>query len=524
MEGWPQIDRIGRVLLLGLVGAGVWLRLSSLDALPDPNADEAFYGVQAGWLLRGKPFAWRTPNGNPLHPFNAGLQVLLQVVFGPRDWTLRAPAALGGTAAVVAAYALMRRSHGETAGRIAAVGMAVLPIAIGTSRIGFDSSLTPVFSILAFGCAASGLWVGMGASFLGAFLAHPTNLFLLPGLGVVGLDVAVRQGRRGRWTFAAVMLLLIGSSGLAAASLVGRSAAQAAQTSASGGTLASLPASVVRMLLAAPPGEQPAQTWLAIGLGAIPGIAGLWTLRRQGWIAGRARMALVAGVGLNLAALTVVAGPGALCSGNPVDVGHYRYGLSLAGPIVLAASVLLASLVESISNDARRRLGVAGLMVLGLGLLMAYWQNRLEPFPADPPESMLTPWSDGPSLDERIAQVIRRDHAGRDGPVRVLVESWWLRWPLVYESFREPRAWEVVELYEHAPDPAHTRAAVDAWLDSGGSTVGYAGGPIEQALQGRIAAGEVEVRDVSANGAVRDPEGKHFGKIEVRMARLRSER
>jgi hypothetical protein len=411
MEAADRIDRLGRMALALLVLAGVWLRTSSLGRLPDPNGDEAYYGVQAGHLLRGQAFAWRTPNGNPLDPFNAGLQVPLQAIFGPRGWVLRVPAWLSGVLTIGAAAFWTRRRYGVTAARIAAGGVAVLPILIGTSRMGFDSSLTPLFSVVALGAASCGCWGTMGGAYLGALLAHPTNLFLLPGLGIVGLErVVSASADRADWRwFAGVMGGLTALSVVLGMTLVDRSAAKAAHSAATASGIGEAPAGLVRMLLATPPGGGCVPVGPVLGAGVVVVVAGLWGLKRQGE-PGRAGMALVAAVGANLGALALVAGAGSLCAGNPVDVGHYRYGLSLAGPTVLATSVLLGALVGWPERRHVRQLLGAGVLMLGVGLLIVDRWHRVDPFPADPVEWLGTPWPDGRALEDRVA---------RGGPVGV---------------------------------------------------------------------------------------------------------
>src|SRR4051794_39936451 len=97
-----------------LIGLGLWLRVTSLEAFPEPNGDEAWYGVQAGRLVQSRPFATRTGNGNPVNPFHLGVEVVLLGIFKPSLWILRVSAAAGGIAAVALAYPLLSRALDRT--------------------------------------------------------------------------------------------------------------------------------------------------------------------------------------------------------------------------------------------------------------------------------------------------------------------------------------------------------------------------------------------------------------------------
>src|SRR4051794_22398069 len=83
-----------QALLVLLFGVAVWFRVTSLEALPDIESDEAWYGIQAYRLGHGEPFEIQTPNGNLLNPLNTGLEVPLLLLFEPGYWILRVPSLL----------------------------------------------------------------------------------------------------------------------------------------------------------------------------------------------------------------------------------------------------------------------------------------------------------------------------------------------------------------------------------------------------------------------------------------------
>ncbi len=192
--GFGSFPKLALTLgLAGLFGVALWARVSSIETAPLPDGDEAWYGVQVEHLLQGKPFAVRTGNGNPLNPFHAGLQIPLLWAFPPAFWMLRVPSMLAGILAVVLMYGLMARVLDRTTALIAAGLLAAMPVAVFFSRMGCDVSQTPLFNVLAFYYAFKGHRAGVLLSFLCCWLAHPTNLFLLPMLAPIFLVRTLRR-------------------------------------------------------------------------------------------------------------------------------------------------------------------------------------------------------------------------------------------------------------------------------------------------------------------------------------------
>jgi 4-amino-4-deoxy-L-arabinose transferase-like glycosyltransferase len=181
------------IVLAGLFALGLWFRVTSLGSMPDPDGDEAWYAVQVAHLLKGKPFEAFTPYANPLNPLFSGLHVPGLLAVKPRFWLLRVPAVLCGIAAVVLSYTLGRRIFDRTTAMIASALLAVLPVAIIFSRIGFDACQTPLFTLLAIYFAFRANRLGLILSFAACYLVHPTNVFLLPLLLAVFLVQELRQ-------------------------------------------------------------------------------------------------------------------------------------------------------------------------------------------------------------------------------------------------------------------------------------------------------------------------------------------
>ena len=108
------------------LGIGLWLRVTSLETCPEPNGDEARYGVQAGPLVRGLPFAHRTTSRNPVNPSHVGFEARLLLLSEPWLGIVRVSAVAGGVAALGLNYPLMSRAWDRTRRRGEGVGRSEL--------------------------------------------------------------------------------------------------------------------------------------------------------------------------------------------------------------------------------------------------------------------------------------------------------------------------------------------------------------------------------------------------------------
>ena len=128
--------------------------------------------------MAGEPFAARTPTGLPLNPLLWGVEVVLLWAFRPEFWVLRVPPAFSGALTVVLTYALMSQPLGRSTAVIAAALLATLPIAVGYSRFGWDTSMTPLACLVAISFATRGRAPGEVLAFAACLVVHPANAFL----------------------------------------------------------------------------------------------------------------------------------------------------------------------------------------------------------------------------------------------------------------------------------------------------------------------------------------------------------
>ncbi len=119
-------------------------------------------------------------------------------IFGFSSWTVLAPQALEGVAAVGLLYATVKRTSGPVAGLLAGVALALTPIATLVFRFNLPDALLVLLMVAAAYCVvrslekASALWLALAGVAIGfAFLTKMGQaLLVLPALGLVYLVAA----------------------------------------------------------------------------------------------------------------------------------------------------------------------------------------------------------------------------------------------------------------------------------------------------------------------------------------------
>jgi 4-amino-4-deoxy-L-arabinose transferase-like glycosyltransferase len=126
-------------------------------------------------------------------------------LFGFSSWTVLAPQALEGVAAVALLYATVKRTSGPVAGLLAAAALAVTPVAVLMFRFNLPDALLVLLMVAAAYCTvraievASAKWLALAGVAIGfAFLTKMgQGLLVLPALGLVYLVAAPTSvGRR----------------------------------------------------------------------------------------------------------------------------------------------------------------------------------------------------------------------------------------------------------------------------------------------------------------------------------------
>ena len=168
------------VLSSWVLATSIWFRIRDLDWIPGINGDEAWAGVQMEDMLAGRKFLWRTPTGNPLNPLHFGPLALALIGFGPKFWVLRLPTVISTCVAIPLAYLLLRKPIGERPAIGSALLIATHPAILAYARFGWDSSHTPLASLLVIAFALRGQTLMMLISLGLGYLVHPTNVFLFP--------------------------------------------------------------------------------------------------------------------------------------------------------------------------------------------------------------------------------------------------------------------------------------------------------------------------------------------------------
>jgi len=220
-------SRPGRELLaLALVTLlAAALRLWSLRLVPnDPFYDAAVRSMTVSW--RNFFFGAYEPGGSlavDKPPIDLWLQVISTQLLGYGSVALKLPPALAGTLAVPVLYDAVRRMLGALPGLASALVMAVLPIAVLSSRSDTMDSVAMVLNVLAlwalvrFAQTDRSRWCYLAAAAMG--IAFNVKVFqglvCLPALLAFGL-LAYRHQRIRRLLVSAVVFLVVALSWLTA--------------------------------------------------------------------------------------------------------------------------------------------------------------------------------------------------------------------------------------------------------------------------------------------------------------------
>ncbi|WP_096301759.1 glycosyltransferase family 39 protein [Jatrophihabitans sp. GAS493] len=142
-------------------------------------------------------------------------------IFGFSSWSMLAPQALEGVAAVALLYAAVSRWYGRGAGLLAGAALAVTPVAVAMFRFNNPDAAMALLLVLAGYCtvraieSASTGWLLLAGSALGfAFLAKGLQpLTLIPGIALAYLLTAQASLTRRLLQLTAALLAFLASAG-----------------------------------------------------------------------------------------------------------------------------------------------------------------------------------------------------------------------------------------------------------------------------------------------------------------------
>jgi hypothetical protein len=368
-----------KVALVLLFAGALWFRITSLEALPLLDGDEAWQAIQFSKMVRGEPFAAQTGTGIPLSPFHLVLEIPL-LLFKSSLGILRVPTVITGILAVLWTYRLGTRMLDRTTGLIAATLLAVLPVAIIYARTGYEGGHSPLYTVLLIDLASREKVFGLAVLLSLAYFVHPMNIFILPVLLAVLLGQSLQRGPGSlakEWRSLLIRMIAVSSVVLA----IGLYTLQrpiihwmrsVTQDGIQGRhDPVQFLASYGRLFLGV--GHEPRLArdwcfWMAVLVALAFGLRPL--IRNRQWD----RVALLLGLLLSLGALLLVGGSAIL------EPDGTRYGLFLVVPSVLAFACLVNGLLIPATNPwrtAARSLQFATLLALGGMLLSSSDLSRL---------------------------------------------------------------------------------------------------------------------------------------------------
>ena len=420
------------------IAVGIVARTVALGRWPGLNGDESWYGVNVQELLGGGTPFLHTGVGNPLNPIHSGLLLALSTVFDPSPALLRVPEVILGVLAVVIAFPLLDAPLGRRAALLTAVFLAISPVAVAYSRLGWDPSGSPLVTLIAIGCALHDKPAAAALSLAVAYLVHPTNIFVAPVVAAAWAPHAVTRYRqvddaqRARFVrvAAACAILAIPVGVWALVKIAGNPETPLPSVSMVIDRMFSPALWLGRMWGAAGllsgitsaiyvGGPMPAP--LVNGATAIAAAALLVALA-FGWRAFRNQrhaMWLLAGLIVTFAGFHIVAVPAAL------SPGLERYALFLLVPLVIVTALAIDAWIST--RGIPGVLAAAGFATSMLAVLIG---GYFVPLATRGGESAPT-YRTGASEPKLAAFAFIAANSG-DGPVTVIAEDWWLYWTLRY--------------------------------------------------------------------------------------------
>jgi hypothetical protein len=485
--------------VVGIVVLATVLRCRDLANVPGINGDEAWYGVQAEFLLRGQPIPWRTPSGNLLNPLFFGPQLAIHAIFEPSFVLLRASAVVSGMFALVVNFCLCRRVFGRHLAIISTCILAVLPIDIAYSRLAWDASQSLLVTLpciylslwaiidvrLRFRCTAGAL-----AALAISIVVHPTNLFVGP-IAIVCLTYAWRDELRqtsrraiGWCPLPWRRIAFWAAAGGICASLVGVSLTLGLRPAWLGSAAARIAnplqyqafaANFARLFSGATVYEyvsgallsSAASTATEAGIrwDCVPYDATAWLV--AGWLAWgfvramrRSRPELIClaiGWGASLFGFFLVAGPAALAP-------HFeRYAIWMVGPTTILASVAIAWWQTRTSRVGW--LSTVFAIALGWALLIGFQTNCFDFIRQTGGRSHQTFRT--AAVEPKQAALAYILAQGKPGStVRIATSQWWIYWPMRYLNFgtlpQDEESKVTIELQTIAESSAALRTGIDS--------------------------------------------------------------
>lgn len=156
------------------------LRLFALPNIPGVLGDEGWSYVQIQSYLQGLPYTFSVPSGRMLHP----LYILVALITRASDpFWMRFPSFLIGAGTLVLCFYLVRNLYGSRAAFLTTLLAATFPPHLHYSRLAWDCSFIPLFSLLLTYFMLQKRWPLFVITLIGGFSVHPSlGLLALPGL------------------------------------------------------------------------------------------------------------------------------------------------------------------------------------------------------------------------------------------------------------------------------------------------------------------------------------------------------
>jgi hypothetical protein len=427
----------------------LFFRIWHIGNMPGVNGDEAWLGWKALQFLNGRTINWNTNTGNLTNVFYFLPLLALQAIFPPSFTVLRAVAVVSGVLALVINYFFCRRTFDAETAVLSTLLLAVLPINIAYSRLGWEpsqilgASVLIVYSALLIVCdwQRSRFWTTFSiCAFIAAFNVHPMCVFLLPFLllaiclrwGTEVMDILLLRNRIGGVVFWIVGVLLLTCFWL----WMGGIAMQYVRYAHRAGSLPLFMLGVLRLFSGVSIYEY-TSTGPVEGVQAVDIVTGLLValVLTGGFTVWRTQTRRKTEFVLFVALVASLVLFWALLGATGVESGRTRYALWM----VLPGTLLFTRAAILFYRRRPRVQGMAqgGFVLLCLMLLIGFWRQYFLVF-LRTGGTGATAFQTAPTEPKLAALQLILEKQKLRRPIIIGSSDWWLFWPLHYQAYYVP--------------------------------------------------------------------------------------
>lgn len=441
---------------------GIYYRLIWLEQIPGVNGDESWHVVTLHNYFSGKNNNLRSPTNNILDPFFLLATYLFHLYLPVSNLVVRLPSALTSLLYSSVGYYLLRKRFNHATGIIFLLLSLSLPTNIIYARFGWNTSQTPMVTLLVIWFLWQKQHLRLIFVFAASLLIHPTNVTLLPAIClIIGYNLLTKKITQSS-AYSTISLLLLTTLILLS------------QNVGISNSIPSLHTQIIRLFSL--------NGWLGYALGIL---RVFWGTTSLAFIVGSIDkvkhyydLVLIASTLLlslaliskrwpkHVYLLIVIIGTGVAFAYVTTGFrgllpGSERYSLWFISPALLLLSLCLGHAFTHYNRLVSTTVVVV-LVTAGLGTIQKYYFDYFLRTGGTADKTFQT------NQVEPKRQVYNWIEANRESQTQVLVENWWLYWPLAHLYIHDPNTLVILN-----PKETIDASLIESTLAAKGYLVGY---------------------------------------------------